>query len=137
GDASTLDIDVARKAGNPQQIALPTDKGDPVAKTKTILDKKATLTANDPADNQLSQKKMKAHMKEFTVDMVAGRTYQIEVKSTAFDPFIRVGGPNGMQVAQGNDRVSYRATVNGTFRIHAIARNHKLGAFHVTVVENP
>jgi predicted Zn finger-like uncharacterized protein len=139
----TLDIDLKRSAGNPLKIQLPQDPIT-IAKTKTVLDTKEKLAASDPFDPTLSQPKKKAHMKAFTVKMEAGKTYVIDLKSTAFDAFLRLSAPTGMPLASDdnggggtNARITYRANATGMYRILAISHNGKIGAFHLTVTENP
>jgi predicted Zn finger-like uncharacterized protein len=125
------------------KIPMKTPPDPPVVvKAKIVLDKKAALTAADPFDQALSQAKKKAHMKEFMVDMQAGKTYVVDLKSTSFDTFLRLGAPTGMQVAfnaggGANARITYRAIAAGQYRILAISQNGKTGAFHLTVTENP
>ena len=138
----TLDIDLKRSAGNPLKIQLPQDPI--IAKAKTVLDRKDKLAASDPFDPSLSQPKKKAHMKDYTVSMEAGKTYVIDLKSNAFDAFLRLGAPTGMFVAFDdnsgggtNARITYRASATGMYRIFAISHNGKIGAFHLTVTENP
>jgi hypothetical protein len=139
----SLDIDLKRSAGNPLKIQLPPDPIT-VAKTKTVLDRKDRLAASDPFDPSLSQPKKKAHMKDFTVNMEAGKTYVIDLKSTAFDAFLRLGAPTGMFVAFDdssgggtNARITYRASATGMYRVFAISHNGKVGPFQLTVTENP
>jgi predicted Zn finger-like uncharacterized protein len=138
----TLDIDLKRSAGNPLKIQLPQDPI--VAKTKTVLDRKDRLAASDPFDPSLSQPKKKAHMKDYTVNMEAGKTYVIDLKSNAFDAFLRLGAPTGAFVAFDdnsgggtNARITYRASATGMYRVFAISHNGKVGPFQLTVTENP
>ena len=42
-----------------------------------------------------------------------------------------------MFVADGKHKLTFRAPATGDYRIYVIGANHKTGAFHLTVTENP
>jgi S1-C subfamily serine protease len=153
GTSYTLDIDLTRVSGNPSKIQLPQDKTpDPpvVVKGKVLVNAQANLTTGDLYDPQFSdlknpKKKQFAHMKDFPVTMTVGKTYTITLDSKAFDAFLKIGAPTGMIVAQDDNAgggtnariVNFRPVVTGLYHVYAISKNHRTGAFHITIAENP
>lgn len=78
--------------------------------------------------------------KVYLVDMEAGKTYQIDMKSTAFDSYLYFESPGQRLLAQDDDsggypdaRIVYKATESGKFRVIASHFDGGLGAFSITV----
>lgn len=79
--------------------------------------------------------------KTYTYKMTAGRTYQIDMKTRAFDAFLRLENPKGDQVAADDDsggmldaRIVYRAPLTGDFTICAMSLGGgSTGKFVLTV----
>ncbi len=156
GAGYSLDLDFQRVAGNGMSIQFPQDPKitppppppPPIAKGKTnLLDKKDSLSTKDLVDQAMTAglpMKKKAHVKDFFVPMQMGKTYTINLTSTAFDAFLKLHGPNNNVVAQDdnggggtNSQIVYRATATGQYRISASSKNGNTGAFHITVTEGP
>ena len=64
--------------------------------------------------------------RQFTVKLEAGKTYQIDLSSRAFDSFLYLEGPRGGVLAQDDDgagnlnaRIVHQATETGTYRLIA------------------
>jgi Ca2+-binding EF-hand superfamily protein len=100
----------------------------------------ATYTgAIDPATDERFQNRLS---KILTIKMEAGKTYQIDHKSQAFDAFLYLEDPDGAVVAQDDDsgegnnaRITWRAISTGTYRIIATsAGGFRGGAFSLTVL---
>jgi hypothetical protein len=144
-DSYVLDIELTRVAGNPNNLKLPPDPKDvPVAKGKVIFETKGIVNNKDGADPAMSNPKKKqfAHYKAILVPLEAGKTYAIQIESTAFDPFLKVFQPGGMMVAQvGNMGPGTKvvgnitATANGNFTVWVISRNTNVGGFQLKVTE--
>jgi Ca2+-binding EF-hand superfamily protein len=79
--------------------------------------------------------------KVLTVRLEAGKTYQFDHVSKAFDAFLILEGPDGVVVAQDDDsggnnnaRIVYRAAATGTYRLFATsAGGGRHGPFSLTV----
>src|SRR5437660_1332783 len=79
--------------------------------------------------------------KTYTYKMVAGRTYQIDLKSRAFDAFLRLENPAGTQVAQDDDsggnlnaRIVHKAEKSGKYQIVATSLGGgNTGEFTLTI----
>ncbi len=80
--------------------------------------------------------------KSYTYRIIAGKTYQIDMKSRAFDSFLRLENPDGMQVADDDDsggnrdaRIIYRAPRTGDYTIYATSISAGKGKFTLLVKE--
>jgi hypothetical protein len=78
--------------------------------------------------------------KTYTFKMTAGKNYQIDMKSTVFDSYLRLEGPDGKQVAEDDDsggmrnaRIVYRAAKTGDFQIIATSLGESTGKFTLIV----
>lgn len=98
------------------------------------------LAANDPRDRS----RPASVCKVFTIDMVAGKTYQIDMirGNDAFDPYLRLEDPAGTQVAfdddGGNDRnarLRFTCPADGEYRIVATTFLGGMGNFTLQVSE--
>lgn len=65
-----------------------------------------------------------SYCKTYTYKMIEGRNYQIDMKSTDFDSYLRLENPEGVQVAFDDDsggfpdaRIIYRAPKTGDYTI--------------------
>jgi predicted Zn finger-like uncharacterized protein len=88
----------------------------------TLLEKNEQLTNADPFDKVRKQSKAKT----YTVNLTAGKTYQIDMTSTVIDPYLRLEDPAGKEVAHDDDsggfpnaRIVYPCTQNGEYRVIA------------------
>ncbi len=80
--------------------------------------------------------------KVYLVEMEAGKTYQIDMRSTNFDSYLFFESPNKKLLAQDDDsggfpdaRIIYRATEAGKFRVIAshFGGGGALGQFTITI----
>ncbi len=102
-----------------------------------------TLTAFDPLDivnGQPTQFRCKA----FEVKMKAGQKYQIDLKSTQFDPYLRVEDMKGKQLAADDDsggmlnaRLVFTPPADGVYRIIATQFDARLGSFELIIEPLP
>ncbi|MBI3821454.1 MAG: trypsin-like peptidase domain-containing protein [Planctomycetes bacterium] len=144
-DKYTLEIELKRMNGNPLKISVPADsiakvdpkKGDPKGgKQKPALDKRASLNGFDPVDTTITlPMKKKAHYQRFAVNLEAGKTYVIQLNTTAFAPLIKVQAPNNSFVGQGIGQIMFRPTVSGQFHVVAVSGDGRQGGFHIIVQE--
>lgn len=95
------------------------------------------LTANDPPDPM-----RRRNCKIFQVKFEAGKTYQIDLESRAFDAYLRLEGPTGQTLAQDDDggeglnsRIIIQAPQTGIFRVFAQHLGGGYGAFTLKVRE--
>jgi hypothetical protein len=103
----------------------------------SILNVKDTLNQNDKAYAGAGNKKHKL----FHVNLEAGKTYQIDMKSRAFDSYLFFESPGGKLLAQDDDsggfpdaRIIHKATETGKFRIICTYfGNAGVGEFNLTV----
>jgi len=93
------------------------------------------LTADDPKDKKLKN----SPVKSYDFKMKANTVYVIDLKSKAFDAFLRLENPDGKQVAEDDDsgggldsRIVYKAPKDGTYKIHATSLDAKAGSFVLT-----
>jgi hypothetical protein len=91
------------------------------------------IAANDPAY------KGKRH-KAFTLHVEAGKTYQIDMISMAFDPYLFLENPDGEVIAQDDDggeglnsRITFKAAKAGKHRIICTYFGNGDGEFNLTV----
>ncbi len=95
------------------------------------------LNAADPFDRMMRQSRHKV----IEVKLDAGKVYQIDVMSNAFDTFLRVENSQGQQLAFNDDggeglnsRLQFRPTQTGTYRLIVTSFNPgELGAFVLSV----
>jgi len=85
---------------------------------------------------------MKGPSKVYVVKMQSGRRYQIDHMSKAFDAYLRLGDPDGKEVARDDDsggnlnaRIIYNCPRDGEYRIHATSLNRKTGPYELAVRE--
>jgi hypothetical protein len=108
-------------------------------------DKKlAEIVVNDELINADLKDRVRTESfyKSYTFMMIAGKTYQIDMKSRAFDSFLRLENPDGMQVAEDDDsggnldaRIIYRAPRSGDYTIFATSIEAGKGKFTLTAKE--
>lgn len=95
------------------------------------------LTNADLKDKVLTE----SFCKTYTYKMIEGRSYQIDLKSRAFDAYLRLENPKGEQVAVDDDsgglldsRIIYRAPKTGDYTICAMSLGGgSTGKFVLTV----
>src|SRR5262249_51894021 len=97
------------------------------------------LRETDGRDDRAPDRNVPA--RAYTLDLVAGKTYQIDLSSREFDSLLRLEGPAGDQVAQDDDsggnldaRIVYRCTQTGRYRVIATTLNRG-GNFGLQVQE--
>jgi hypothetical protein len=117
------DKDSAAASG--KAIELKNDKGQ--------ADYKGNLTQTDPVY------KGKKH-KLFTFNMEEGKTYQIDMKSGAFDSYLFLESPDGKLLAMDDDsggfpdaRIIHKAAKTGNYRIIATCFGGGNGEFTLTI----
>jgi hypothetical protein len=76
-----------------------------------------------------------------TMKMAVGKTYQIDLKSRAFDSFLRLENSSGKQLAEDDDgggnldsRIIFKATKDDTYRIVVTSFDGKSGDYKLTVI---
>jgi S1-C subfamily serine protease len=94
-----------------------------LASARVVLNVNGELTAADPTDRVRSL----CYHKAYTLEMVAGKTYTIDMSNQGtpgFDSYLRLEDPDGRQVAFDDDsggnlnsRIVYAAPRAGTYRI--------------------
>jgi hypothetical protein len=101
----------------------------------------AVLRVNDGLNQNDGVYQGRRH-KVYTVDLEAGKTYQIDMKSTNFDSYLFFESPDRRLLAQDDDgggypdaRIIYKATESGKFRVIAshFGAGGALGQFTITV----
>jgi hypothetical protein len=104
--------------------------------TEDKLKVEGKLSPDDPKDKVLTQRPHKVH----EMKMKAGRTYQIDLVSTAFDSFLRLEDSTGKQLAQDDDsggdlnaRIVFKAPKDDTYRIIVLTFNGQTGPYTLTV----
>lgn len=87
-------------------------------------------------------KMRKTLCKTFDVRLVAGKNYQIDMMSGAFDCYLRIEDPTGKQIAIDDDggeglnsRINLNVTGNGVYRIICTSFGAGTGAFNLQVRE--
>ena len=107
------------------------------ASASLVYSVKEKLDQNDKAYNGRKHKM-------FLVDMEAGKTYQIDMKSTNFDSYLFFESPDGKLLAQDDDsggypdaRIIHKADKTGKYRVIAshFGNGGNLGEFTITVRE--
>jgi len=94
------------------------------------------LTRDDPKDKVLKR----SPVKTYDFDMKKGTIYVIDLKSKAFDAYLRLEDPDGKQVAENDDfggtldsRIAYKAPESGKYKICATRLSGADGKFVLTV----
>jgi hypothetical protein len=89
---------------------------------QVILSEQSKLTKDDPFDKVREQ----CHAKTFTINLTAGKTYQIDMRSEVIDPYLRLEDPDGTEVAHDDDgggdlnaRIVYSCPQSGAYRVIA------------------
>jgi hypothetical protein len=125
----------ARPLYGPTQATAPVGK-PPHQPGDTVFNVSDTLGQNDG----LYQGR---RHRVYEVELQAGKTYQIDMKSTNFDSYLFFESPTKQLLAQDDDsggypdaRIIYKATQNGKFRVIAshFGNGGNLGQFNITVV---
>jgi hypothetical protein len=93
------------------------------------------LAAGDP-------KYKERNHKPFFVNLVEGKSYQIDMTSTQFDSYLFLEDPDGKLIAEDDDgggfpnaRIVIRAAKTGKHRVIASHFGDKLGEFNLTIAE--
>jgi hypothetical protein len=130
-------------ASGKYELTLRENKSAPLAVTKLplkdgkvhIVDK---LTVTDPRDRV----KQRSQCKLYSVEMTAGKTYQIDLQSSKFDSYLRLEDATGKELAHDDDgggnrnaRIIFNCQQNGTYRITATTFFRGLGEFTLSVEE--
>ena len=114
-----------------------------LSKARDVLNVNGELKAADPTDRVRTQ----SYHKAYSVEMTAGKTYVIDMKSQGtpgFDAFLRLEDPDGKEVAFNDDiepgnldaRIVYPATRAGTYRVLCTTLPpRQTGRFLITVKE--
>jgi hypothetical protein len=104
------------------------DKG-----TKKITGK---LSPDDPKDKVMAKSPHQVH----TMKMKAGKTYQIDLVSRAFDSFLRLEDSAGKELAKDDDgggfpnaRIVFKAPKDDTYRIIVTNLDSKTGDYTLTI----
>ena len=97
------------------------------------------LLASDPPDKTLSKSRAKVHV----VELQAKKQYRIDLKSSAFDAFLRLENANGTMIGVDDDsgggtdaRFVFSAPTTGIYRIVATSYvPQQVGKYRLTVAE--
>lgn len=114
-----------------------------VPKGKMLIDKRGNLLRTDPADPTPEMREVNARMQVHQLNMQVGKTYVIDLRSNAFDAYLRVENPGGRSEAEDDDsgegpldsRIVFRPTQNGMHRVIVTSWDGQTGAYHLTVQE--
>ncbi len=111
---------------------------------KLVLEKKDTLTIQDPMDTMQAS----SYAKQYTFKMKAGHTYTIDLISSdksgkKLDTFLRLENPTGKKLAMDDDgggfpnaRIVYKAMQDGDYKIIATSfEANQTGAFTLKVFD--
>ncbi len=89
-------------------------------KKRSAFQVEGNLTNTDQKDKVRTD----CYHKSYEFKMEEGKTYQIDLKSKEFDPWLRLLDPDGKQVAEDDDggedldsRIVYKAKKSGAYRI--------------------
>jgi hypothetical protein len=145
----TLDIELERTSGNPQNLQLPVDPETkptpepkkPPANATPFFDQSGFLLTSSPPDPR-AEKGVKSHATAVIVpNMAAGKTYTITVEATGFNPRVRVEGFGTSGVSGGGTSsattITFRPTATNPYRIIISAHDGKTGTYQLTVLESP
>ena len=104
---------------------------------REVFNINGTLTQQDFLDPV-----RKKPCKTYNVNMVAGKTYDIDLVSTQIDSYLRLESPQGLQVAVDDDsggnlnaRIIYACPQSGLYRVYATTYNGGTGSFTLSVSE--
>src|SRR5262245_16443356 len=70
---------------------------------KPILSKVGVLSEDDPKDTKLKT----SPSRNYTVKLTAGKTYQIDLRSSEFDSYLRLEDSAGKEVAEDDDGAGF------------------------------
>lgn len=111
---------------------------------KLVLEKKDTLTIQDPMDTMQAS----SYAKQYTFKMKAGHTYTIDLISSdksgkKLDTFLRLENPTGKKLAMDDDgggfpnaRIVYKAIQDGDYKIIATSfEANQTGAFTLKIFD--
>ena len=108
-------------------------------KPDPILDKSSELKKDDDKDTRLT----KSPAKVFRVTLTGGARYQIDLKSKAFDAYLRLLDTKDNEVAFNDDadiatfdsRIVYQPAKTGDFKIVITSLDGKAGKFSIFAIE--
>jgi hypothetical protein len=119
-----------------RELSYRTGKVQPIDKGELKIESK--LTSDEPLD-PLGPKH---HYKVYSVKMVAGRRYTIDLVSNRFDAFLRLHDAQFKKLAEDDDsggnlnsRIVFMAKADGVYHIVATTFDGDLGVFTLTVRE--
>jgi len=116
----------------------------PASGKLTLQNGQATMQGNLAPNDPRDRVRGGSVCKVFTLNMTAGKTYQIDMikNDFALDPFLRLEDPAGNHLAQDDDsggnlnaRLIFPCTQNGEYRIVATTFVGGVGNFTLTVAE--
>lgn len=165
-DGKTVGINITR-AGRTETYAIPADEiqalmpkfknGDfaikeeavqeapPAKEPEPILRKTLSLAASDKLDKDRAGLKGKRHVKIEEIDLKAGETYIIDMRSDDVDSYLVLEDAKGTRLAEDdssggfpNARIVHKAGETGTYRIICTSYNPgETGSFTLTVRVQP
>jgi hypothetical protein len=122
-------------------VRPPRQPGPPMETKPSFRVGDLVLNVNDTLNQNDGAYQGRKH-KVFTVELEAGKTYQIDMRSANFDSYLFFESPDKRLLAQDDDsggypdaRIIYRATETGKFRVIAshFGAPGVLGQFNITV----
>jgi serine protease Do len=107
------------------------------AEGKIVMDVKGDFSSKDPFDAKMTT----SHFKSYTMELVPGFAYTIDMRSKVVDSFLRLEDSDGKQVAENDDgggeqdsRIVYRPARQGIYKIYATTFDGgQTGAYTLTV----
>jgi WD40 repeat protein len=111
---------------------------------KVLSNVQGNLAVTDPFDRL----RRTSRAKVYNVKLTVGKTYQIDMISEIVDPYLRLEGPTGAVLAEGDDsggglnaRIQYTCRHTGTYQVIATtfgntAGRQPTGAFTLTIRED-
>jgi S1-C subfamily serine protease len=118
--------------------------GNPLAYTVQIAEQKLHLSVSDQLTARDPRYLQGGPFKVHTVKLEGGKSYQIDLSTSAFDSCLLLEDSGGKLVMKGldvdacNARLLFRPTRTGTYRV--VASAHQIdatGPYRLTVVESP
>jgi hypothetical protein len=117
-------------------------RGMRVTQFKGVFQVRATITPQDtPFDPKAGNANKRC--KEYVMDLEAGKTYTMDLESTAFDAFLRVEDLKGARIMDDDDsggnlnsRIFFTPAVSTSYVIVATSLSGGNGAFTLTVRES-
>jgi hypothetical protein len=136
-----LDLEAAlQKAGGPAALqVIPSIKaavGTEIVLKNGFARVEGDLAAADPKDSVMAA----SHRKIYLAKLEAGKTYQIDHQSKAFDAYLRLEDAQGTQLAADDDsggnldaRIVFQCPAAATYRIIATSLAGRTGEFVLTI----